>query len=747
LAEEITIEDGLSQGFIGVMHQDQEGFLWLGTKNGLNRYDGKQFELFTHDINNDYSISNDWIRSIHEKGDFLLIACKSKTINLFHKKTKRFYRVPLEIEELPTFNDINQILEDEQGDFWLEIRFKNKPSLLRLSFPERFWQAFPSNTNLLSSIETKFIDRIDDLHIYDHNFFISYEGQLTQLDFKTLTRQAVPSNFSPYRLIRFRKIAPKIGIGTPASNVRDNAHQIAILKNGIWQLLDTKLRFKHGYFHDESSDLIYLQSFTDDKVLVFKAKKLEQAEVLSESDADYIIPLEKGTVQSYLKDRSGVIWIGTGVLGIRKITPRKMAIRTYLRDASVSASLYALDSKVFYVASGKKQYYTEGGAAVIEEIRKASKFPRLQKLHWLHRGDSTWIIADQTFPSRDRRTLTIYTYEQGAVSKQKVIKVDFPEGDPMIHAINTLDGRLAIVTSRRLVFYDPTTKSHQIEAIDILPKSRLLCSQLAQTADGDFWLGSSQGLIHIQPNSDGYDYQLMSSEKNGLLNSNCSSLLIDPKDDNILWIGTVGGGLHRLDTRTMQFEYLNTRNGLPNDVIYGILNDEEGNLWMSSNKGIIRYTPETGVIRNFTAADGMQSNEFNTYAFGKSLNGELLFGGIAGLNIFHPNDLKDNPVVPKLSITGLEVNNQAVSVFDSTGILEKAIEFTASITLPFKQNNVNLRFAALEFSAPQKNQLSYYLKGAEKEWTHTTTDNQAAYLNLSPGKYTFKIKAANGDQV
>ncbi|MEO0628653.1 MAG: ATP-binding protein, partial [Bacteroidota bacterium] len=192
---------------------------------------------------------------------------------------------------------------------------------------------------------------------------------------------------------------------------------------------------------------------------------------------------------------------------------------------------------------------------------------------------------------------------------------------------------------------------------------------------------------------------------------------------------------------------LTTNDGLPNNVIYAVLNDEAGNLWLSSNKGIIAYTPETGRIRNFTAADGMQSDEFNTIAYGKAPDGTLFFGGINGLNAFRPEELTDNPIQPGVRITQLAINNEIIDSGDSTYLLGQAIEYTQEISLGYSQNNISLTFAALEFTAPSKNTFSYYLEGAEEAWTHTTIDNRASYLNLDPGKYTFRVKAANGDLV
>ncbi|MDX1479834.1 MAG: hybrid sensor histidine kinase/response regulator transcription factor, partial [Saprospiraceae bacterium] len=170
-------------------------------------------------------------------------------------------------------------------------------------------------------------------------------------------------------------------------------------------------------------------------------------------------------------------------------------------------------------------------------------------------------------------------------------------------------------------------------------------------------------------------------------------------------------------------------------------------IWMSSNKGIIRLDPATGNITNFVEADGLQSSEFNTFAYTSTPNGQLLFGGIYGLNAFHPDELSINQTTAAPLLTGLEINNIRITARDSTGILDQALEFTSSITLPHGQNNITLHFVSPEFTAPFENRYRYYLQGAEDPWVHETTDNQAAYLNLRPGNYTFFLAASNSDEV
>ncbi|MEN0051966.1 MAG: triple tyrosine motif-containing protein, partial [Bacteroidota bacterium] len=402
------------------------------------------------------------------------------------------------------------------------------------------------------------------------------------------------------------------------------------------------------------------------------------------------------------------------------------------------------DGEVLFHRFNTEDFYQVGAASTLQNIFKRIKSTNIENLSWLNNGERTgWLLTQKRQASGKQHEIKLYYYQNEILEELAQWIVADAQIDSELSLIKGQQDQFFILFANTFIQYDLRSKQSQIFTIDLLSETKPAVFYAAQTVNGDVWIGTAQGLIQAKKTQAAFDFQWVKKLRNPV----CASVLTDPKDGNILWIGTKGGGLHRLDTRTMKFDYLHTKNGLPNDVIYSVLNDEEGNLWMSSNKGIIRYTPATGVIRNFTSDDGMQSDEFNTYAFGKSPNGELLFGGISGLNVFHPNDLKDNPIAPKVSITGLEINNQAISVLDSTDILEEAIEFTNAITLPYQQNNVSLTFAALEFSASKKNQFSYYLEGAEAEWTHTTTDNRAAYLNLSPGNYTFKLKASNSDQV
>jgi signal transduction histidine kinase len=273
---------------------------------------------------------------------------------------------------------------------------------------------------------------------------------------------------------------------------------------------------------------------------------------------------------------------------------------------------------------------------------------------------------------------------------------------------------------------------------------------MIETHPDEFWVGSPGGLLKAVLKDNQFEFNHFEEAghaQNGLRNDHVAALLKDRNDASILWIGTKGGGLQKLDTRTMTFTNFNTQHGLPNDVIYGILDDDHGNLWLSSNKGITRFNPKSGQITNFVEADGLQSDEFNTFAYTKTPNGQMVFGGILGMNVFHPDDLLQNQSTGTPYLSDLFVNNTQISPGDSTGILDVALEYTGSITLPYSQNNITLHFVSTEYAAPFKNRFRHYLEGAEEAWTHESTDDHTSYLNLSPGRYTFHLMSSNNDGV
>ena len=638
----LSIEDGLSQGFISVLHKDSEGFLWIGTKNGLNRYDGRQFEVFTHDHTDPYSISNDWTCSIIEETDFLLTGSfEEPVLNLFHKKSKRFFEITFEEGFLNPTTFIRHFIKTNSGKILIVTGIENK--LIEIQFPDRFWEKIPDDEALLNQVTFKtIIENLDGIAFTEKgNLMVYKEGQFHEFDIETLEYKPIDKNSPFNQFNNFNQVHPSIGLSVIEDNPSDR--QLLVFRNGQWQKVDSDLNFGGGTFFEKDANRVWLQESENNELLIFEVPVILQKDQLMKEDASVIIKNINTAIGPILKDESNVVWIATGGVGLRKISPRKLNVKTYQLGQTIYSRIFSSSpGEVIYLFHGLSSFYKAGEKDILKYVFQLRNSNDIHRIFWMDDGlGKGWLATiaknDNSF---DYMELKLYHYSNDQFKEVFSQKLQEFWPNSELSALKTNDAQIVLSYANLVIRYSPETKQTQSLTLDLFEGNQTHIFNSAQTANGDIWIGSSEGLIRGIQNQGDFTFQLVDQ---GLNNSVCASLLTDPLDSNTLWVGTKGGGLHRLDTKNMHFEYLNSKNGLPNDVIYGVLNDDGGNLWMSSNKGIIRYTPSTGLIRNFTSEDGMQSDEFNTFAYGKSTNGDLLFGGINGLNVFHPKDLKDNP--------------------------------------------------------------------------------------------------------
>jgi serine phosphatase RsbU (regulator of sigma subunit) len=213
-------------------------------------------------------------------------------------------------------------------------------------------------------------------------------------------------------------------------------------------------------------------------------------------------------------------------------------------------------------------------------------------------------------------------------------------------------------------------------------------------------------------------------------------------------VGTFGGGLNKFDPQKgIVVAHYREKDGLPNDVVYGILPDEQGCLWLSTNKGLSKFNPRAETFKNYTSRDGLQSNEFNGGAYYKSNSGEMFFGGLNGFNAFYPREFKDNKNKPPIVITDFQIFNKSIGI-GSESPLKKHISETKEIILPYEKNVFSFKFVALDYTLPGNNQYQYMMEGFDKEWIFTDASKRfATYTNLDAGEYVFRVKGSNNDGV
>jgi len=315
-----------------------------------------------------------------------------------------------------------------------------------------------------------------------------------------------------------------------------------------------------------------------------------------------------------------------------------------------------------------------------------------------------------------------------------------------------LDKRDDIWFGWRTAFWRFDHKTHVFTAftypIPAVREAYEFLQVIHEAKDGIFWLGTLRGLLRFDPRDQSWKHYENDGADQGTLAVNVIfSIEPDPADQNVLWIGTNGGGLNRFDKTTGKVTRYSTAQGLPNDVVYGVLSDAQGNLWMSTNKGLSRFTPSTGTFRNFDESYGLQSDQFNRYAYCKLSDGTLFFGGVNGFNYFKPEELLDDPRPSKIHITGIKLINRAIQFSKDDPLLQLPAYLSEGIEIPYSENMVTFEFASMEFSAPELHHYEYKLDGFDPDWIKAGTTNSAIYTNLDPGTYTFHVRGDNRDGV
>lgn len=739
--EVISTEQGLSQGMVFTMFQDKEGFLWFATKDGLNRYDGFSFKVFTNDPNNPRSISNNSVRIIYEdsKGR-LWLGLENNGLNVYDKKTGYFH--PIRYTDNNTLalssNRVKQLTETPDGKFLVS---NNDAGLDVLTVPSDF---FENNTSLKvdwlqlpdkAQVVDMFIDRKDRIWIRSSNNilyrFETKTNSFTKIreDFKydmSIANEDGSVWCSPGPVLWDGHSFLPMFDHTYSVNENISRHQ----NNNIWFTIDKRLRaFDYS-------------AWRPGKPLSAPKSWVYDSPSLGINVSDF--------------DRSGNVWIGTDGYGLRKITAGRLSIKHLSPGFSVRhllplgnddflLSAYPVEWRRLKNGSMDKNPFYGLGPGVEVDGALISKTGLIYA--WTNRGP---VSFDPT-----TKTVRKFPWIEGYGDKQPM----FEDSKGYIWFAGFLStlARLEPTSGKLANFIFADTAAH-----GQLP---LWSTAIHEDVKGVLWLGTELGFARAEPQNE--ERSLMKfkwfgnvpGKTNGLNYKYVSYIVDDPvQPERFLWICTKGGGLNRMDKISGDFIHITKANGLPDNVVYGILFDEAGNMWGSTNRGIfcLNYkgydltNPEdlsNLVIRKFTKSDGLQDDEFNTGAFAKLPNGKLAFGGINGLNIFDPKELLKADFQPPVYITNILINNQPVAPGDETGILTNTIETTKHITLSPDQDILTLEFSALDFTNPKQNKYRYQLAGIEDDWVESGTRRSATFLHLPSGDYTFRVQGSNSQGI
>lgn len=747
--ELLTTSNGLSQGYIHDILQDREGFLWFGTKDGLNRYDGYSFKVYTYDIYNPNSISNNTVHQLFEDSKGRIWALTNNGINIYDKSKDQFKRIMHNPEnENSIANDRISlpVIELNDGRF---LVIPEERSMNIITLPDDF---LTGNTDpdiiRLTTPEVR-----NMLHLFKDNtgkVMLTADDKMYAFNQTTGSLDLIKNN------VHFNQTYNSAASGTWTNN-----RYFSVMEDTVMYTLFSKDIAKgHGTFflYEEDKSRFWVGITDSAKLEIFDVKNWRKGKPL-DPEICRTYSFSDITPTKFYKDRSGVVWVGTNGYGIRKYATGTEKFHHNAPAFSIRKIIGLQNNEVLASGWGEIKRIDLQGNIITQKEDKIlfdnyNFFIGHDKTLWkVNRiknntpGKYNYIVENIHSETGKVKTFGINVGESEILSEPKL---EDSKGNIWLTG---LGGNILLLDAKTGEYKNISVNT---DAVHPMLNSAVITA-LYEDAQGNFWAGTETGLAKINFTSDAASqikvtwYKTNSDDIAALSYNHVSSITDDMHDTNILWVATKGGGLNRLDKSTNKFTHITTKEGLCNNVVYGIINDAEGNLWGSTNNGIFcllihsNKENEGWQFRHFTKAVGLQEDEFNTDAYAKLPNGYLAFGGVNGLNIFDPALVLQKGFVPNVFITKILVGNKEVLPFDNTGIMKQSTEQTKVIRLNHLQDILTLEFSSLDFTAPQQNKYRYQLEGIDKDWVESGNRRNATYVHLPSGKYTFKVQGSNSN--
>lgn len=735
------VNDGLSENTVQSIIQDRQGFIWFGTKDGLNRFDGHEFRIFRNDPTNPASIGNGFIRSIFEASDGKLWIGTDHQLYIYDPAFESFVHFGAKTAEGISINSaVHSISAENDRTIWvgtgtqgLFCYYMDIDSLVQFSSHQ--------NENPLPSdlVWRTYRDYSGSMWFGTRNGLVRYIRETN--NFQTFQPQADNTPGNNEVLSIFEDSDGDLWIGTWSGGLYKmdrTSHQFTNYFDDGSEIYITKIR---AIFEYEKNTLLI---GSDDGLYQFNKTSGEYGRI-DEPGNPY--SLGDQNVYAIYRDREGGCWIGTYFGGVSYLSSGTSAIRHYYPGQSSGSLSGKAVSQFLEDAKGNLWIATEDGGLNYFETKTGKfrtyspqKTGRGLSYHNLHslliHQNHLWIgtfslgidvlnLETNTWKNYQFKNDDEYSLEDNCVfslylSKQGEIYVGTPFGLSKYDSINDNFKKISEV---RGFIYD-----------------------MQEDSKGYFWVTTyGSGVYRLDPATNTWKNYL---QEEGNERSLAFNKVIDVYVDDIqrLWFGTEGKGLCRYIYETDDFITIDQKSGLPNNVVYGILDDKYGNLWVSTNMGITRINPQTLEMTNYTKEDGLQSNQFNFRSSYKSRNGIFYFGGINGFNAFHPDDLTQNLYVPPVVITRLELLDED-SQFKADSTWKSRFFYDKKVTLKYNQASFKIDFVSMSFQALEKNQYECYMEGLENRWRSVGNEKSLTYINLPPGEYTFRVRGSNNDGI
>ncbi|MEZ4828592.1 MAG: two-component regulator propeller domain-containing protein [Bacteroidia bacterium] len=749
----LSVKDGLSQGSVFCITQDHTGFIWLGTRDGLNKFDGYSFTAYRNSPKDPESISHSDVRSLCPD-DTLLWVGTIEGLNQYHEKTDRFRRYLHEPENEGSLShsEIRTIYRDKQG---------------------RIWVGTPNGLNLYDRQRDAFI-RI--LHDPDNPLSISHptvscigedaQGNLwvgtldglnllvKQEEDKFVFRRYFHQDTDPYSLSESYIQAihtdrqGTLWIGTHGAGLNK-------LDTGSGQF--THYLFEAGNPHSLTHNNVRaLESDPAGNLWVGTLWGLNRFDPQKQTFERHLNQgignqsLGNNSIKSLFRDKKGSLWIGTFFGGVSFLDELNNRFVNYQHSPHINSLIYNVVSSFVEDKKGNFWIGTEGGGlnyfdrtsnhfSVFQYLPRKSqglKGENIKKL--LDGGDgSLWIGTFgngliQYYPETER----FRHYHREGIAEHRLTNDN-------VYALLKVENGMWIGTyggGLHKLEGENVSGDHYVNREEdttslVSDEVRALLLDSSQR----LWIGTEDGLDRMEKDESGKIHFIHVLKKIGIF-----CLYEDLFGQ--LWAGTYGGGLVKINLKNGDVTRFTMKDGLPGNIIMGIMEDESGNLWLSTNNGISRYHPGEQKFNNYSLADGLQNLEFNFNAYMKTRKGEMVFGGANGFTLFHPGTIIPNDYIPPIAFTVLQVFNQPVGIGENEFFhLDHSLNHTQHLTFRYDQAIFSISFSALNYVSPENNRYAWRLEGLETHWNYATGKTAASYSIQEAGTYTLKVRGSNND--
>lgn len=717
----LQVEDGLSHNSVICMLQDSKGFMWFGTKDGLNRYDGYSFKIFQHEIKDPKSIGSNFIRCLYEYKDYIWVGTDTGLFR-YDEKTESFSLIEV-TRNLP----ILDVESNTNGSLW----FTTSSGFFKLDThnskarPEKY-DKFTANYVTHNNNGEVFAASPDELFTYvpENNSFQKIHLNFNSSVVKpTITAIEVKGN-------------NELLIGTKDHGAFIYDLSVKTLKS-ILPDIENPL-FIRG-FQLKGKNELWIASESGLFIYNFKSKTYQNLK------KNYGNPysLSDNAIYSLVLDKEGGVWVGTYFGGVnyypKPFTPINRyfprvgensisgnAVREIKKDNFGNLWIGTEDAGLnkLSLSTGKFINYTQGaGRGNLSHYN----------IHGLLAKDNELWIG--TF----EHGLDVMDIRSGTIIRHYNTNKGGLRSDFIFHIYETKAHDIYVLTSSGIHIYQPATDCFKV--VEGFPEIYHY-TYLIEDHAGTLWAGTYwDGLYYFNPKTNKKGFYRYHRDDAGTLSSNVVNGIFEDSS-NRLWV-TTENGLNLFNSKSKKFKRYSKGNGFPSNVSYSILEDRHKMLWISSSNGLVKFDPSKNDIKIFTKSNGLLSDQFNYCSAFQDKYGEMYFGSVKGLISFNPDKFEKNTYNPPLYITDVFIDNKDVPVGKEDSPLGKSIIFSDAIKLRNHQSTFRLEFSSLSFTSTDMTQYWYKMEGLNDSWVNVGKNHEVNFTELPAGEYVFKVKALN----